>query len=166
MARSTSVSAKNKGSKKSVQPPPPPPVLVRVNTVAELETEVVAHAGAALVVVVSPLTPSTTDAVIAGLEQLNSNRPPLLAETALVVVYALPATTAVCQTLGVSSLPFVRSYAYGEVVGEFVGDNVEKVELLAKVAATAAAQKAAVLAEQEKLLQAESEAAGSAGDVQ
>jgi hypothetical protein len=160
MSKAAAPSAKNKGAKKSVVQPPPP-VLLRVNTVEELEAEVLTHAGAALVVVVSPLTASTTDAVVAALERLNSNRPPLLAEIALVVIYALPSTKEVCQRLGVASLPFVRSYAYGDVIGEFAGDNTEKVELLAKLAATAAAKRAALLAEQEKQLQAELENAAA-----
>ncbi|KAL7702134.1 hypothetical protein NQL31_008001 [Lotmaria passim] len=146
MPKATSLRAKGKGAKKSVLPPPPPPVILRVNTVEELNSNVLSCAGAALVVVVSSLTPSTTDAVIAWLEHFNSNRPPLLAEAAFVVVYALPSTTAVCHALQVSSLPFTRSYAYGDVVGDFAGDNVEKMELLAKMAATAAAQKAEQLA--------------------
>ncbi|KPA86361.1 hypothetical protein ABB37_00556 [Leptomonas pyrrhocoris] len=162
MPRGRSLSAKSKGSKRSALPPPPPPVILRVNTVKELEREVLTHAGAALVVVVSPLTPSTTDAMIAALEQLNSSRPQLLAEMHFVVVYALQATKEVCEALAVSSLPFVRCYAYGDVVSEFSGDNTEKMALLAKLAATAAAQKAALLAEKEKQRHAEAEAAAAA----
>lgn len=162
MARGASSTERSKSAKKSVLPPPPPPVLLRVNTLEELNAEVLSHAGAALVVVVSPLTASSTDAVIAGLERLNSNRPPALAEMHIAVVYALMATKEVCHALGVSALPFTRSYSYGTVVGEFAGDNVEKMELLAKLATAAAAQQAVVLAEQEKLRLEEAEANGAA----
>ncbi|KAG5466904.1 hypothetical protein LSCM1_01081 [Leishmania martiniquensis] len=153
MAKSRSKSAK-KSSRKNAAPPPPPPVVKPVNTLDELQQHVTSHAGAALLVIVSPLDAATTNTVVSAMEKLNSNRPALLAEINIAVCYAAPSTALVCRSLCVTAVPFVQSYAYGEVVGEFIGDNTEKMELLAKIAATQAAVKAARLAEEEKQRQA------------
>ncbi|KAG5467450.1 hypothetical protein CUR178_01093 [Leishmania enriettii] len=164
MAKSRSKSVK-KSSSKNAAPPPPPPVVKSVCTMDDLQQHVTSHAGSALLVIVSPLDAGVTSTVVSAMERLNSNRSVLLADINIAVCYALPSTAQVCQSLSVTTVPFVQSYAYGEVVGEFVGDNTEKIELLAKMAATQAAVKAAQLAEEEKQRQvaaAEAQGDGSA----
>ncbi|AIO01933.1 hypothetical protein LPMP_343070 [Leishmania panamensis] len=148
MAKSRTTSVKKKS--RACVTPPPPPVVKSVSTIDDLQRQVRSHAGSALLVVVSPLDAATTHAVVEAIEKLNSNRSALLADTNIAVCYALSATAPVCHSLCVTAAPFVQSYAYGEVVGEFIGNNTEKMELLAKMAATQAAVKAAQLAEEEK----------------
>ncbi|CAC9545722.1 conserved hypothetical protein [Leishmania infantum JPCM5] len=148
MAKSRSTSAKR--SRKKAAPPLPPPVVKPVRTIDDLERDVTSHAGSALLVVVSPLDAATTNTVVEAMERLNSSRSALLTDINIAVCYALPTTSDVCRSLCVTTVPFVQSYAYGEVVGEFIGDNTEKMELLAKMAATQAAVKAAQLAEEQK----------------
>lgn len=148
MAKSRSASVKKKDSRKSAAPPPPPPVVHGVASEADLRRHVTEHAGAALLVVVSPLDANSTNSVVAAVERLNNNRPPQLADVNLAVCYATPLTTSVCHALGVTTVPFAQSYAYGEPVASFVGDNTDKMELIAKVAALQAGVKTAQLAEE------------------
>lgn len=141
-SRSASKGGKKKKSA-TAAPPPPPPTLLRADTAADYEALVTGFHGSALVAVVSPLCFKSTTALVPHLETLNSTRPPLLKDTNLVVIYATDEAKDLCHQLEISALPRFFAYSFGELVSEFVGDNIAKVELIVKMAAQQAQEEIA-----------------------
>lgn len=153
MARPRS-SSKGPKKKKSivVTPPPPPPTLIRLDTPDDFRAHVTCFNGSALLAVVSPLCSASTNTVVPFLEKLNNDRPSLLKETNLLVLYAMDTTDELCEQLQISTVPAFFAYSYGELVHSFQGDNTAKAELIAKIAAQKAQDETARL-EAEKAIQ-------------
>lgn len=139
-----------KRSKKSLLVPSPPPILLRADSVEEYEERIANYKGSSLLVVVSPLAATVTSAIIQHLEAINDPRPAWYQDTNVVVVYATPETAGLCQSLHITAVPFIQGYSYGEIVADFVGDNIEKIDLVAKLCAKKSVEQAAALAEQKK----------------
>ncbi|CAD2216707.1 hypothetical protein ADEAN_000417800 [Angomonas deanei] len=134
--------------KKSTAAPAIPPTLIRLFNEEDFEKYVVSLKGSALVAVVSPINATTCSAVLSGLEQLNSNRGPALAETNLCVVFANKDSAALCERLQVSTSPYFESFSYGNSVFKFSGDSMEKAVLIATHASQAAVEEGARLAQE------------------
>ncbi|KEG08322.1 hypothetical protein DQ04_07451010 [Trypanosoma grayi] len=122
-------------SKKKKAPPPPPPVVLYASNQEEFDAVVLNHQGSSLVAVLAPFCNLCSRTVMPYLEKLNAERPSALAALNIVVVNASDELAALCQSLEVVAVPSFFAYSYGKQLHSFAGDNVEKVLLIARLAA-------------------------------
>ncbi|RNF01681.1 uncharacterized protein Tco025E_08528 [Trypanosoma conorhini] len=129
-------------SKLKKGPPPPPPVILYATNKEDFEAAVLQYKGACLVAVVTPFCSRCTRTVMPYLEKLNSERPSLLSALNIVVINASDESVELCRSLELVAVPTFFAYSYGKQLTGFLGDNVEKALLLAKLAAQQAEEDA------------------------
>lgn len=142
--------AKGKKGKRKASPPPPP-IVLRVHNQADFDLHISNHKGSALLAIVTPHCKVGVESVVTFMEKLNEERPPLMKDTNLVVMYTDDETKDICQALQINATPAFKSYSYGTLIESFAGDNLEKALLIGKMACQAAQEEDARLAAEAKL---------------
>lgn len=148
-SRSGSKSKGKKGKRKAS--PPPPPIVLRVRSQEDFENHILNHRGSALLAIVTAHCKIGVESIVPFMEKLNDDRPPIMKDTNLVVMYTDEETRELCQSLEVNATPAFKSYSYGNQIESFAGDNVEKALLIGKMACQAAQEEEARLMAEAKL---------------